>query len=207
MARWALQGRRRNTGRSPDTAVTQVRPWGHGVGERPHPCKAILQVLNRLASRGGDKELAYLRGHAAGRTAGGSWKEGPGVQKAKSRHTDPRVIRKCVIGVPPARPLERGGLAEGEKEGAQRGLSEGHAKPEGSGVPGSQGEDLEQSGKHGQMLRRLREDEAPSCPDSASSVPTRAEGSLNFPRGRQEVMGGSGREQWESHFPVFIQRR
>ena len=32
MARWALRGRRRNTGRGPDTAVTQVRPWGHGAG-------------------------------------------------------------------------------------------------------------------------------------------------------------------------------
>lgn len=55
-----------------------------------------------------------------------------------------------------------------------------------------------------QMLRTLREDEALSCPDSASSVPTRAEGSLNFPRGAQEVRGGSGRGQWESHFPAFI---
>lgn len=64
MARWALRGRRRNTGRGPDTAVTQVRPWGHGAGGAATPCKATLQVLNRPASGGGDKELTYLRGHA-----------------------------------------------------------------------------------------------------------------------------------------------
>lgn len=36
-------------------------PRGGGAAT---PCKAILQVLNRLASGGGDKELAYLQGHA-----------------------------------------------------------------------------------------------------------------------------------------------
>ena len=182
-----------------------------GQGERPHPARQFSRFSTGRPAEAGIRSSLISRDTLTGRTAGGSWKEGPGVQKAKSRHTDPRVTRKCVIGVPPARPLERGGLAEGEREGAQRGLSEGHAKPEGSGVPGSgvpgsQG-DHKQSGKHGQMLRRLREDEAPSCPDSASSVPTRAEGSLNFPRGAREVRGGSRREQWESHFPVFIERR
>ena len=76
-------------------------PRGGGSGHTP------ARQFSRFSPRPGHRsgEIRSSPGDTlTGRTTGGSWKEGPGVQKARSRHTDPRVIRKCMTRVPPAQP-------------------------------------------------------------------------------------------------------